>query len=165
MRFVKKFTPPDFQVKDFTLLISLNFYSFSDKNTKKWLCLEKFTPRAKNFTLPAAVTAVTNFTSVFLFFDTFLGKVAMILLRAGADSACLDYQNQNPLHKYNNKNSNTRSVDHNLLFLLLRYNKKQTKHFVYFLKGRVRRETMRSSMPLWSKLRTREKSRWSKTKC
>ena len=33
----------------------------------------------------------------------FLGKVAMILLRAGADSACLDYQNQNPLHKYNKK--------------------------------------------------------------
>ena len=34
MRFVKKFTPPDFQAKDFTPLISLNFNSFSDKNTK-----------------------------------------------------------------------------------------------------------------------------------
>ena len=34
MRFVKNFTPPDFQAKDFTPLISLNFNSFSDKNTK-----------------------------------------------------------------------------------------------------------------------------------
>ena len=63
MRFVKNFTPPYFQAKDFTPLISLNFNSFSDKNTKKWVFLEKFTPLAKNFTLPAAVTAVTNLTS------------------------------------------------------------------------------------------------------
>ena len=35
MIFVKKFTPPDFQAKDFTPLISLNFNSFSDKNTKQ----------------------------------------------------------------------------------------------------------------------------------
>ena len=34
MKFVKNFTPPDFQAKDFTPLISLNFNSFSDKNTK-----------------------------------------------------------------------------------------------------------------------------------
>ena len=34
MRFVKNFTPPGFQAKDFTPLISLNFNSFSDKNTK-----------------------------------------------------------------------------------------------------------------------------------
>ena len=30
----QNFTPPDFQAKDFTPLISLNFNSFSDKNTK-----------------------------------------------------------------------------------------------------------------------------------
>ena len=47
MRFVKNFTPPDFQAKDFTPLISLNFKSFSDKNTNKWVFLEKFTPLAK----------------------------------------------------------------------------------------------------------------------
>ena len=57
------FTPPAFQAIDFTPLISLNFNSFSDKNTKKWVFLEKFTPLAKKFTLPAAVTAVTNLTS------------------------------------------------------------------------------------------------------
>ena len=35
MEFVKKFTPPDFQAKNFTPSISPNFNSFSDKNTKK----------------------------------------------------------------------------------------------------------------------------------
>ena len=35
MRFVKNFTPPDFQAKNFTPLISPNFNSFGDKNTKK----------------------------------------------------------------------------------------------------------------------------------
>ena len=35
MRFVKNFTPPDFQAKNVTPSISLNFNSFSDKNTKK----------------------------------------------------------------------------------------------------------------------------------
>ena len=34
MEFVKNFTPPDFQVKNFTPSISLNFNSFGDKNTK-----------------------------------------------------------------------------------------------------------------------------------
>ena len=64
MRFVKNYTPPDFQAKHFTPLISLHFNSFSDKNTKKWVFLEKFTPLTKIFTLPAAMTAVTNLTSV-----------------------------------------------------------------------------------------------------
>ena len=39
MRFVRNFTPPDFQAKTFTLSISPNFNSFSDTNTKnegKW---------------------------------------------------------------------------------------------------------------------------------
>ena len=31
----KNFTPPDFQAKDFTPLISLNFNSFSEKKTQK----------------------------------------------------------------------------------------------------------------------------------
>ena len=35
MRFVKNFTPPYFQAKDFTTLISLNFNSFSDTPQKK----------------------------------------------------------------------------------------------------------------------------------
>ena len=34
-RFVKNFTPLDFQAKNFTPAISPNFNSFSDKNTKK----------------------------------------------------------------------------------------------------------------------------------
>ena len=63
MRFVKIFTSPDFRAKDFTPLNSLNFNSSSDKNTKTLVFLWKFTPLAKNFTLPAAVTAVTNLTS------------------------------------------------------------------------------------------------------
>ena len=47
MRFVKNFTPPDFQAKNFTPLFSLNFNSFGDKNTKKGVKMEKFTPLAK----------------------------------------------------------------------------------------------------------------------
>ena len=34
MRFVKNFAPPDFQAINFTPLISPNFNSFGDKNTK-----------------------------------------------------------------------------------------------------------------------------------
>ena len=39
MKFVNNFTPPDFQAKDFAPLISLNFNSFSDKNTKQCFVL------------------------------------------------------------------------------------------------------------------------------
>ena len=35
MRFLKNFTLPDFQAKNFTPLFSLKFNSFGDKNTKK----------------------------------------------------------------------------------------------------------------------------------
>ena len=35
MRLVKNFTPPDFQAKNFTPLISPNLNSFGDNNTKK----------------------------------------------------------------------------------------------------------------------------------
>ena len=47
MRFVKNFTPPDFQAKNFTPLISPNFNSFGDKNTKQRVKMEKFTLLAK----------------------------------------------------------------------------------------------------------------------
>ena len=47
MIFVKKITPPDFQAKNFTPLISPNFNSFGDNNTKTWVKMEKFTPLAK----------------------------------------------------------------------------------------------------------------------
>ena len=47
MEFVQKFTPPDFQAKNFTPSISPNFNSFNDKNTKKWVKMEKLTPLAK----------------------------------------------------------------------------------------------------------------------
>ena len=48
MEFVKSFTLPDFQAKNFTPSISPYFYSFSDKNTKKWVKMEKFAPLTKN---------------------------------------------------------------------------------------------------------------------
>ena len=64
MEFVQNFTPPDFQVKNFTPPISPNFNSFSKKKHKKIVKMEKFTPLATNFTLPLAVTAWTNSTSV-----------------------------------------------------------------------------------------------------
>ena len=63
MEFVQNFTPPDFQVKNFTPPISPNFNSFSKKKHKKLVKMEKFTPLATNFTLPPAVTAWTNSTS------------------------------------------------------------------------------------------------------
>ena len=50
MRFVKNFTPPDFQAKNFTPLFSPNFNSFGDKNTEEWVKMEKFTPLAKIYT-------------------------------------------------------------------------------------------------------------------
>ena len=63
MEFVKNFTPHDFQAKNFTPSISPNFNSFSDKNTKKGVKMETFTPLAKDFTLPPAMTSWTNLTS------------------------------------------------------------------------------------------------------
>ena len=57
MEFVKNFTPLDFQAKNFTPLISLNF---NKKTQKKLVKMEKFTPPGKNFTLPPAVTNLTS---------------------------------------------------------------------------------------------------------
>ena len=47
MKFVKKFTPPNFQAKNFTTSISPNFNGFSKKKHKKWVKMEKFTLLAK----------------------------------------------------------------------------------------------------------------------
>ena len=63
MEFVQNFTPPEFQVKNFTPPFSPNFNSFSKKKHKKLVKIEKFTPLGKNFTLPPALTALTNCTS------------------------------------------------------------------------------------------------------
>ena len=49
MIFVKKFTPPDFQAKNFTPSISPNFNSFSDKNTKKMSENGEIYTAGKNF--------------------------------------------------------------------------------------------------------------------
>ena len=62
MIFVKNFTLPDFQAKTFTPSISSNFNSFSHNNTKNSENDEIYTP-GKNFTLPPAVTGVTNISS------------------------------------------------------------------------------------------------------
>ena len=66
MRFVEKLTPPDFQAKNFTPLISPNFNSFGDKITKKLVKMEKFTPLATNFTLLPGLTGWTNSTSAYV---------------------------------------------------------------------------------------------------
>ena len=47
MRFDQNFILSDFQANVFTPLISPHFNSFSDKNTKNWVEMEKFTPLAK----------------------------------------------------------------------------------------------------------------------
>ena len=63
MEFVQKFTPPDFQAKNFTPSISPNFNSFSGKKTQKMSENGEIYTAGKNFTLPPAVTARTNSTS------------------------------------------------------------------------------------------------------
>ena len=63
MEFVKNFTPLDFQAKNFTPSISPSFNSFSDKNTKKMSENGEIYTAGKNFTLPPALTAMSNLTS------------------------------------------------------------------------------------------------------
>ena len=67
MEFVQNFTPPDFQAKKFTPSISPNFNSFSMK--KKVSENGEIYTAGKNFTLPPAVTAWTNSTSVITPFE------------------------------------------------------------------------------------------------
>ena len=63
MKFVQKFTRPDFQVKNFTPSILPNFNSFSKKKTQKMSENGEIYTTGKNFTLPPAVTVWTNLTS------------------------------------------------------------------------------------------------------
>ena len=63
MEFLQKFTPLDFRAKNFTPSISPNFNSFSKKTHKKMSENGEIYTAGKNFTLPPAVTALTNFTS------------------------------------------------------------------------------------------------------
>ena len=63
MEFVQKFTPPDFQVKNFTPSILPNFNSFSKKKTQKMSENGEIYTAGKNFTLPPALTGWTNSTS------------------------------------------------------------------------------------------------------
>ena len=64
MEFVQKFTPLDFQVKNFTPSILPDFNSFSKKKTQTMSENGEIYTSGKNFTLPPAVTAWTNSTSV-----------------------------------------------------------------------------------------------------
>ena len=64
MEFVQKFTPPDFRAKNFTPSISPNFNRFSKKKTQKKMSEnEEIYTAGKKFTLPPAVTRVTNIIS------------------------------------------------------------------------------------------------------
>ena len=63
MEFVQKFTPLDFQVKNFTPSILPNFNSFSKKKTQKMSENGEIYTAGKNFTLPPALTGWTNSTS------------------------------------------------------------------------------------------------------
>ena len=65
MEFVQKFTPLDFQVKNFTPSILPNFNSFSKKKTQKMSENGEIYTAGKNFTLPPALTGWTNSTSGF----------------------------------------------------------------------------------------------------
>ena len=63
MEFVQNFTPSDFQAKNFTWSISPNFNGFSKKKHKKMRENGEISTAGKNFTLPPALTALTNSTS------------------------------------------------------------------------------------------------------
>ena len=62
---VQKFTPPDFQVKNFTPPILPNFNSFSKKKTQKMSENGEIYTAGKNFTLPPGLTGWTNSTSAY----------------------------------------------------------------------------------------------------
>ena len=63
MEFVQKFTPLDFQVKNFTPSILPNFNSYRKKKTQKMSGNGEIHTAGKNFTLPLALTGWTNSTS------------------------------------------------------------------------------------------------------
>ena len=65
MKFVKNFTPPDFQAKNFTPTNSPNFNSYSEKRKHKKVSENgEIYTTGKKFTLPPALTGWTNSTSV-----------------------------------------------------------------------------------------------------
>ena len=64
MEFVQNFTPPDFQVKNFTPSILPDFNSFSKKKTQTMSENGEIYTAGKNFTLRPALTGWTNSTSV-----------------------------------------------------------------------------------------------------
>ena len=74
MEFVKKFTPLDFQAKNFTPSILPIFNSFSGKKTQKVSENGDIYTAGKNITLPPAVTAWTNSTSAVMDVQHF-GKI------------------------------------------------------------------------------------------
>ena len=63
MEFVQKFTPPDFQAKNFTPSIYLISTVLVRKKKQKMSENGEIYTAGKNFTLPPAVTAWTNSTS------------------------------------------------------------------------------------------------------
>ena len=74
MRFVKNFTPPEFQAKNFTPLFLPNFNSPGDKNTKKMIENGDFYTASKNFTL---LPVMTNLTSA-VYGVTWVTKASLI---------------------------------------------------------------------------------------
>ena len=75
MEFVQKFTPLDFQVKNFTPSILPNFNSFSKKKTQKMSENGEIYTAGKNFTLPPALTGWTNSTSD----DLYIGRPSIVV--------------------------------------------------------------------------------------
>ena len=64
MRFVKKFTPPDLQAKNLHRQFHLISKVLVTKKTQKMSENEEIYTAGKNFTLPPALTGVTNIISV-----------------------------------------------------------------------------------------------------
>ena len=81
MEFVQKFTPPDFKVKNFTPSISPYFNSFSGKKTQKMSENGEIYTAGKNFTLPPALTAWTNSTSVITMTNVRSSSLWLIICR------------------------------------------------------------------------------------
>ena len=81
MEYVQKFTPLDFQVKNFTPSILPNFNSFSKKKAQKMSENGEIYTTGKKFTLLPKVTAWTNSTSEFIlslfgnYFGTLSGRI------------------------------------------------------------------------------------------
>ena len=93
MEFVQNFTPPDFQAKNFTLSISPNFNSFREKTHKKMSENGEIYTTGKKFTLPPAVTALTNSTSDYSTSPPLHSPLQKEFLRFGTDTSNIIYNN------------------------------------------------------------------------